>query len=481
MSHSLQSRLLLGLLGGTSLVLIASGVVLYTLIRLNLIAEFDAALISEATLLASLVEDNDGLIQTEMAEHGLPITAAEQKQIYFQLWSHDGASLERSHNLGTSQLMRLKKKSAQPEIRPVLLPAGRKGRLVEYRFIPHQDEGSLNEQRLSKNDENQKAMVTLVIARDTWKLDATLNQMGILLASVFGVTVLTLLAVITPIVRISLIPLKKISSQIESLDATTLTERLDVANTPEEIRLVIDCLNELFKKLDAAFRRERAFSANVAHELRTPLAGLRSTIDVALLKPRQASEYQRSIEQCLGICKQMESLTENLLVLARLDAGQYKLHPEMIELTDLTHKIFSAFETRADSRCLKITWLLDDEITLNTDPMLLTIILQNLFDNAICYANKGSQIEVVTCLHNETASMTIQNRTTGLPLDLPAQIFDRFWRADISRTETGHHAGLGLSLCKEVARILGMELIVAVQDSIFSVQLKCQSSDANKR
>jgi len=471
MMQSLQNRLLLGLLAGASIVLIALGAVVFVLIRSELLAQFDATLANEAEALAALVEVRDGHLQTEFGEHGVASPGAKPHPLSFQLWDHEGRLIEESGQLSFSSVPQFAATRESPEIRPTVLSHDRAGRMVGFTLVPyHHDEDEEHTTRPAAAD--REVRVTLVVARDTIELDGTLRRIGMLLAGVFAGAVVVLVVVAAPIVRASLRPLKETSARIESLDTGTLAQPLDPADAPREVRSVIECLNGLLHRLHDTFQRERAFSANVAHELRTPLTGLRSTIDVALSKPRESDDYRLALGQCLAICKQAQALTENLLVLARLDSGLCRPRRETVALSALLRKAWSPLANRAASRQLNVIWRLDSDAELFTDTALLSLVLRNLLDNAVSYSDAGGRIEVASYHSNGTADVTIQNTTSGLATDLPDHVFDRFWRADASRTANGQHAGLGLSLCREATRALGGDLTVDVRGATFAVQLR---------
>lgn len=473
MMRSLKARLLLGLAVGTLTVLVASGFVLYALIRAELVAEFDATLASEAHALATLVEEKNGRIQTELDEHGVAKFQPDGRPVHYQLWDREGKLVERSDSLGSSDLSRFGGTREQPEFRAVALLGEQRGRMVGIHFVPHQD--AEDDSRANQPEADRRAKVTLVVARDTRRLEHTLRRIGLLLAGVIGGAVVVSIVVAAPIVRMSLHPLEKISAQIRALDINALAERLDSASAPDEVQAVIDCLNGLLDRLHDAFQRERAFSANVAHELRTPLAGLRSTIDVALAKPVESADYRRSLQRCLAICKQAESLTENLLVLARLDANQCQLRRETVSLEEVLVKAWAPQTTRANSHDLKIEWASDKSIKLTTDATLLSLIFRNLFDNAVSYADRGGHITVDASMTAGVATVCVCNSATRLPEDLEDHVFDRFWRADASRSGNGEHVGLGLSLCREAARVLDGRLAVTADESSFAAVLEFQS------
>lgn len=492
MTRSLQSRLLLGLALGTSLVLVAAGLALYGLIRAELISEFDAGLAGEALALATLVEEERGQIKSEMGEHEVAKFQLEGRPIYFQVWDREGKPIERSAGLGSARLPRFGGTPEKPQFRAVVLPGGRAGRVVGFRFTPHRDgeedrgrgsplAGTAAEMRRASGASSAAgvgsirppdAPVTFVAARDTAPLEHTLQRIEWLLSAVFGGAVAASLLVTAPIVRVGLRPLQRISHRIASLDTCALTERLEAADAPDEIRSVVDCLNGLLDRLQEAFQRERAFSASVAHELRTPLAGLRSTIDVALAKPRDAADYRRSLEKCLTICLQSSSLTENLLMLARLDAGQFHPQREAVALDQLVHTVWAPLADEAASLGLKVSWRIDEPCEVFTDATLLVLILRNLLANAVDYADKKGWVNVEASVTEQRAIITVCNSVQALPPEFAERAFDRFWRGDSSRSATGVHAGLGLSLCRQASRALGADLAVNAQDGTFTARLE---------
>jgi len=462
-----QSRLLLGIAVGSAIVLLSAGLVFYGLIRAALIAEFDASFTVEARTLAALVETEDGLIQSEMSERGMERFERKDRPEYYQLWRHDGTVIERSSRLSPRNLNCIAGPFDRPRLRFARLPDGRPGRTIGVTFTPHQegqaDRDPDHAARLSAK--LAPLPVTLVVGRDTIDLDRTLARIKRLLLGVFGGAVLLSLLVTAPIVYLGLRPLRATSARIAVIDSQSLDLRLDSTDVPAEVRSVIDCLNGLLDRLDQAFQRERAFSANVAHELRTPLAGLRSTIEVTLSKPRDPTAYQHVLANCLEICKQTQWIVENLLLLARIDSGQCELRRTPVRLDELIHQAWAPLAERAESRGLNVTWITCNRTIVNTDREKLRMILHNLYDNAVTYADPGSTIEIAASSSEETAGISISNAGSSLSPQDVQHVFDRFWRGDRSRGETGQHAGLGLPLCKELARLLGAEVFATTENS----------------
>ncbi|MCX7426236.1 MAG: ATP-binding protein [Planctomycetia bacterium] len=475
MIRSLRTRLLLGVGAGSMAVLVVAGLVLYALLRAALVGEFDASLDADARTLATLVEQEGTRVKSEMAERAMERFQRAARPDYYELRLRDGTVLERSTRLSGHDWEPIAGTLERPEIRFATLPDGRPGRMIGVTFTPGRDGDPVapDEPGPDSVAASLPMAVTLVLARDTLDLDRALGRIRMLLVVVFGAAVIAALAIAAPIVRVGLRPLRAISTRIEAIDSRTLTAPLASADAPAEVQSVIDCLNGLLRRLDAAFRRERAFSANVAHELRTPLAGLLGTIEVALTRPREAAEYRHALATCLEICRQTEGIVENLLSLARIDAGQSAAHRRTVRLDDVLGRAWTPLAGPAESRGLGILWNVDPDLTADTDPDKLLLILRNLLDNAVTYADSGGTIDVVAKARDGVATIVIGNTGSRLAPHEVARAFDRFSRGDASRQATGSHAGLGLPLSKELAGLLGASLSATSDDGgRFEVRLE---------
>jgi signal transduction histidine kinase len=273
-------------------------------------------------------------------------------------------------------------------------------------------------------------------------------------------------------VRQGLRPLTAIAGEIAAITENNLTTRIGTEDVPAELLPIKDRLNDLLSRLEDAFKRERRFTADVSHELRTPLAGIRSTIEVTLARNRDADEYQSSLAQCLEISKSMQNMTNNLLTLARIDAHQMTFCQERIELANLVDSCWRSFSDKALKRNIVFDNRIPDKIVCESDPDCLSIVLSNLFDNAAEYADKAGKIWVTAHQRDDSIEISIANTGCSLTNEQVAQVFDRFWRADVSRADTGAHCGLGLALVERIVRALGGSTVVELQPGgIFIIRL----------
>ena len=362
----------------------------------------------------------------------------------------------RSPSLGETDLARPASSAEEPVFRAMILPDGRPGRSVVLPFQPRVDD---------KRGDAAPGLpgvptLTMVLARGTAPVDATLAQLKMVLFAVGAAAVAVACGVLWVAVRRGLRPVGRLARDIADVDAADLSTRIAVPGAPAELVPVIDRLNLLLGRLEAAFQRERAFSADVAHELRTPLAGLRATLEVTLARPRPAPEYRETLARCLRITEQVATMIEHLLVLARLDARQAEVQSERVSLGRTVRSAWQPLAERAEARRLRVDLDADGETDLETDATLLGLIVRNVLENAVVHADEGGRVRVRAAAGDGHIDLRVANSGSRLSQDEAAQVFERFWRGDSARTGTGTHCGLGLTLVGEAVEALAGRVVV---------------------
>lgn len=214
-----------------------------------------------------------------------------------------------------------------------------------------------------------------------------------------------------------------------------------------------------------AFARERELTAELAHELRTPLAGIRATIEVALDRGRPAERYRGALADVLVIARDTERIVEAMLSLARLDAGAVRATPAPVDLDAVIVTLIAGVAARCEARGVALMPRLA-QVTIATDGDMLRLVVHNLLDNAASYVDDGGTIEIVLTEDR----LVIANSGCTLVADDAARVFARFWRGDAARA-TGTHAGLGLALCKKLVAELGGAIAVELAGGRFAVSL----------
>ncbi len=312
----------------------------------------------------------------------------------------------------------------------------------------------------------------LVLVRETEGLDRRLAQLAWVLTGVFGITMLVSAATMAWVVRRGLTPLNALADRIHAIGATDLSERIALHESPQEMLPVVQRLNELLVNVESAIARERTFTADVTHELRTPLAGLTAALEVCGSRKRQPEEYEQAIGKCLKAARGMHAMVENLLIVARADAN--RLHPqyEPVNAGWLLQEGWRPFEGRAAARGLAIDWTVADDLLVQTDQSLLRIVVRNLLDNAATYAGSGGRICIEGRQADDRIVLRISNTGSQIHSEQVADVFKRFWRGDAARSDVDQHCGLGLALCRRIVTLLeGTISIDTVLGGTFCVTL----------
>jgi signal transduction histidine kinase len=450
------------LLGGVATVLLIGNLVVYSIISARLEVQYDQSLLAKARALVTLTkQDRDG-VELDFADEFMPEFAAIDRPEYFQIWLEDGTLLERSKSLRADDLLR-GQVAEEPRFVDMTLPDGRAGRRVEVAFLPQ-----IEEKALRGVLPQQHALLT--VARDREQLDAAQSEVRWSLL-IIGALVLALTALVVRFaVGAGLRPLDTIRSQVEQLDAESLTARLRVARPPVELDAIIIQFNALLDRLEAAFHRERQFSADLAHELRTPLAELRSLAEVGMRWPDDKALVQDFFNDVLGAAMQMEQIVINLLALARCEKGLEAIEKTELDLVPLVDAAWQRVAPQARDRRLAFRSESPPSFRVYTAQVQWELILNNLFSNAVSHSPAGSTVTCTT-VYDDFLRLSVANRAEHLGIDDLPRLFDRFWRKDPARTG-GYHAGLGLTLVKAYAEQLELKIDVALEpEQVFRITL----------
>lgn len=256
-----------------------------------------------------------------------------------------------------------------------------------------------------------------------------------------------------------LTPLRRLTRAMGTIGENSLDRRLPVHGLPPDLMPLTQAMNALLARLEGAFERERRFSADAAHELRTPISTLKSGIQAALLNPPSAIEDRRALDDLLEDVNRLEDLCDSLLLVAscRVDSER-----EGMDAEDWMGEVESALELLrplAESRQSHLSLLTPESPLLNaivrTDSASTRRIVTNLVDNAIRHGGSGTQISVRVASDGWEVRLTVEDNGPGVsPEDVP-RLFERFFRADRARARTSGGTGLGLAICLSLAEAWG--------------------------
>ena len=434
---SLRARLTATVALVTSAALVVFAALLFVVVRRTAWQQHDQALLARARALSAIAEhDDDGY---EMA---LPPEPPGQPASYIEAWTETGVVLARSESLGTRDLSRL---PPDLDFADTELPDGRDGRMVALRFVPR------DEARRTK-----AGPVVLVVAEGTEQIEVAVSSVRTWFIAL-GLGAIVVLALVTSwTLARGLRPLVALAARIGEIDDRRLSDRLSSRDLPVELEVPVHKLNELLARLDASFSRERQFTSDVSHELRTPLAGLRTLLEVTSLSNRSTAEYATALGTALGVVKQLGTLVENLIELARLEGGQLEIAHESVALHALVDECWRPYGALATSRGVAFTNSVPADAIARTDGERLRIVIANLLANAAEYTESNGWIDVASI---EGGVVEVADSGPGIPADQLERVFDRLWRGDAARSRTGVHCGIGLSLARAICARLSFSLV----------------------
>ena len=478
-TSSLRRSLLIRCGTGIGVLLFILSTAIYFLVRQNMFHEVDQAIEQTASLLANQVELENEQITFEWRE-GLGSNFTLAQEGLFQFWDENTGATTRSPALGATDLPKFRGANGKPLLRSIQLPGGRHGRAIGLRIYPFvlQEEVVRMNQRGRVIDPKSMPYI-LVVARDTGIVNHTLQELSWVLA---GGTVLTLIGgfiLIGHVLRTTLKPINDLVSQVQDRAEHQLDRALDLPEAlPNEFKVLAESFDTLLGRVAAIRDRERDFTRHAAHELRTPVAVLRATTELALSHAREPEQYRQLLSACHDTAIDLCELINRLSALARI--GQTT--PAKIETFDLGEKLHRSVETFANIS-------VDRELTLHIQPAagpmpvsgdlsLAKIILDNLFDNALCYTEKGGTVSGRFFETRHHFGVSISNPTQS-PVENPERWFEPLFRSEPSRQDTGSHLGVGLALSLQAALAMGWTL-TARSDQANTVEFVLRAPKAAK-
>jgi heavy metal sensor kinase len=247
-------------------------------------------------------------------------------------------------------------------------------------------------------------------------------------------------------------PVAEITRQAAAIDGKALDARLALDLPDDELGRLARTFDEMLARIEDAFERQRRFTGDAAHELRSPLGLLRSRIDITLARPRSGHEYEAALREAQRDVERLSAVVAGLLTLARSDAAALPIEPASLDLGEVAADVLAQY---ADEAAEAEITLVDatTSIAVLADPDLLVRLLVNLVDNALRHTPPGGAITVGTGTVSKGSTVCLWVTDTGVGITPQDQerIFDRFYRIDAGRTRADGGAGLGLAICHAVA------------------------------
>jgi two-component system heavy metal sensor histidine kinase CusS len=289
------------------------------------------------------------------------------------------------------------------------------------------------------------------VAQDRSSDEQLEKRFGILLGLVLAGSILASAIIAITVTKHGLRPLGEMTRSLGRIGPAHLKERVAPAGWPRELQPLAIAFDDMLERLDDSFTRLSQFSADLAHELRTPIGNMLGEAQVALTRDRTSAEYRETIESTISECERLSGIVDNLLFVARVDAAREPIARRQFDARAAVEKISAFYQTIADDRHVAISCSGGGQIY--ADPDLFERAVGNLVDNALRFTPEDGSIQIALAQHAADFEIAVSDNGCGIgPEHLP-RVFDRFYRAESSRGSDG--AGLGLALIKSIVELHG--------------------------
>jgi two-component system, OmpR family, heavy metal sensor histidine kinase CusS len=292
---------------------------------------------------------------------------------------------------------------------------------------------------------------TLQIAQDRSADERFRKQFRTLLVLVLALGLIPSTLVAITVTRRGLRPLAKMRRMFERVQPAHLHERIEPARWPVELRPLAASFDDMLERLEDSFTRLSQFSADLAHELRTPIGNMLGEAQVALTRDRPSDEYRTVIESTAAECERLSGIIDNLLFLARADSAEQQITRSAFNARAAIEKIVSFYQTLAEDRHIEIGC--DGDAKISADAILFNRAIGNLIDNALRFTPDNGKIQIIITSRSDAAEISVADNGPGIEPEHLPRVFDRFYRADPSRSAAG--TGLGLALVKSIVDLHG--------------------------
>ncbi len=446
---SIRQRLLLLLGAGIGTLIFALFLVLDRSVDRQIYGYLDDTLRARSHAIAVLLESQPAPEALAQLQAMSPEYARGGHTDFLQLWDADGHTLLASDSNDAASLTRPTGVPAnKPLFYDLTLPDGHEGRALAVRVTIQGRDGD----------------AILAVAEEREQIRALERRVHIALVTSVVVTALFAVLLAVWIVRRGLRPLLTFSSAARQGSEDFV---LPVQSLPGELRPLADTLNDAFGRLRQALQRERRFTRDVAHELRTPLAEIRTAVELA----RRDAPASSVLEGALASTDRMARAVDGLLSLSRHESGMQEVQVEPADLGGLLARTLALAEGVARRRQVRFRLEAPEECWIQTDPALLERILDNLLLNAAAYAPEGSAVLLHLRCDGDEVGLRIGNLAPSLGTEDLQRLGERFWRKSPER-EASRHGGLGLALARSLAELLCLRLDFSLDAGMLWVELR---------
>ncbi|MCI0432255.1 MAG: HAMP domain-containing histidine kinase [Gemmatimonadetes bacterium] len=452
MIRSFRFRLSARFTIATGLGFAALSLLTFFAIRETLDGQIDASLIAVASIqAASLTDAPSG----EMHFHEWELTPDEAAQVrdlnrFAQVWSETGESLLRTRYITDDLPLDPSALRAAVRGELVWIEDAFQGIPVRSLYYPLGRLGPLHGQHV------------LQVAAPLETRNRLLRNAALVMLALFAIMTASALGGSWWLADRAMRPVKDIAGHAADIGAATLGRRITAHADTLEYERLVQVLNTMLARIDAAFEAQRRFTADASHELRSPLTAMRGELELARRRPRDAAEYERVIDSAIEEAARLSRVAEDLLTLARSDAGAIRLRPVATDLLLLARQAVDRVGIAASHHPVRIAVSGAADALADVDEDLVLQLLWNLVANAVKFTTAGGDVAVSVATEGEAVVVRVADSGTGIPEEALDRIFDRFYRVDVARTASSLQpgTGLGLAIVRAIAELHGATLSV---------------------
>lgn len=276
--------------------------------------------------------------------------------------------------------------------------------------------------------------------------------------------------------RRALAPIDRMTRTAQAIGGGDLKQRIQYDGPADEVGRLAQTFDAMLDRLQTAFARERRFTGDAAHELRTPLTALKGRIGVTLSQPRSTDDYVTTLREMEEQVDRLARLSNDLLLMARLDQGRVLRDADRMDVADLLSAIVDQLRPLAEEKSITVTQALPDGLVLEGDMDLLVRLFLNLLDNAVKYTPTHGQVTITAAAVDGELRIAVTDSGPGIAPEHVPHLFERFYRVETARSREVGGAGLGLAIAYEITRVHGGQLSVESrlnQGASFIVSLPC--------
>lgn len=461
----ITTRLLVYYLASLAAVLIAFDAVLYSVLRAQQYHHLDSRLESGLSALAAAAEFDEHGLEWEPQNRAIGVGRDRSPdQVRWTIYNATGGIVDRSENFGDAapwSAREVTDPAVSNSIREITWQGKPWRAAVRVVSAPPSENPGDRQTDEQAEDAERYGSLIMTAALPLAPLTGSLRS---LLGILAGVSVAVWLVVAVSgwaLCRRALAPLLAMAAGAERISAATAGARIAVPETGDELALLGNSFNDLLARFQESFEKQRRFTADASHQLRTPLAVMLGQIDVVLRRDRDGEEYRRVIQILRRRVVELKHMTEMLLLLARAESDQQIIECDRVDVETVLEEIVARRTESLESRRIVLSVAAGSPFDVRVQQYLFSQVIENLLDNAERYSPAGSPVEITVARRGMRIELAVADHGPGIPADEVPHIFAPFFRGTAGRKSESPGSGLGLSVARRIVEAFGGTLELA--------------------